>query len=376
MRASLQQTMGDNFIQRTLIVVGLITAVTLLLLFAWQIADILVLLFAGILLGVFLTSLSGWLRQRTPLSHRQSLVATILFLLILLIAVGMFAAPNLVEQSEQLGSNLVESVNSLQTTLAGQSWAQPILERLPSAEELRASSGNLFSQISGLFSRTFSMFTNIIVILFVGFYLAFEPDLYANGLIKLVPKRYRHRAGEALDEVTYTLRWWLAGRFASMFIVGVLSVLGLFLLGIPLAFILGVITGLLAFVPIIGPVLALIPPVLIAFTNSPTLALYVFLLYMGIQVVESYFITPLIQRKTVSLPPALLIISQMIFGVFFNFIGVAIAAPVAAATLTLTKMLYVKDVLGDNEIELLKAAPQAHFAASKKEMNQDALSIN
>jgi predicted PurR-regulated permease PerM len=352
-------------VKRTLIVIGLVTAVLLLLLFAWHIVDILVLLFAGILLSVFLTSLSGWLRQHVPLSHSQSLAIITLLLLILLVAVGWLAAPNLVAQSEELGSNLLDSIDSLQSTLADQSWAQPILSRLPSAEELGTSSGSFFDQMTSLFSRTFSMFTNIVVILFLGFYLAFEPDLYANGFIKLVPRSFRHRTGEILDEVAYTLRWWLVGRLISMFLVGVLSMLGLFILGVPLAFILGVLTGLLAFVPIIGPALALIPPMLIAFANNPAQALYVFILYMGIQVVETYFITPLIQRKTVSLPPVLLILSQVIFGISFNFIGIAIAAPVAAMVMTLTKMIYVKDILGDPDIELLKGEPDAHFEASK-----------
>ncbi len=366
MSGSSQQSLRDNFVKHTLIVIGLVTAVTLLLILAWQIIDVFVLLFAGILLGVLLTSLSGWVREHTPLSHRQALAVITLLLVVLLVAVGSFAVPNLVTQSEQLGRNLQESINDLQTTLEGQSWAQPILNLLPDPEQLSNSSGAIFSQISSLFSRTFNMFTNLVVILFVGFYLAFEPDLYANGVIKLVPKGQRQRAGELLDEIAYTLRWWLAGRFASMFLVGVLSVVGLALLGVPLAFILGVLTGALAFIPIIGPVLGVIPPMLIAFTNSPAQALYVFLLYTGIQVVESYFITPLIQRKTVALPPVLLIISQVIFGVFFNFIGVAIAAPVSATLIVATKILYVKDVLGDHEIELLKENPEPHFAASQK----------
>ncbi len=364
MRASLQQTLHDNFLKRTLIVIGLVTAVTLLVLFAWHIVDILVLLFAGILFSVFLTSVSGWIRQHTPLSHRQSLAVTTLVLLLLVVAVGWFAVPNLVDQSEKLGSNLQDSIGSLQSTLADQAWAQPLLNRLPSTEEFSSLSSNFFSQLSTFFSRTFSMFTNIVVILFLGFYLAVEPDLYANGLIRLFPLGHRRRAGEVLDEVAYTLRWWLIGTLASMFVIGLLSVIGLTVLGVPLAFILGVLTGLLTFVPIIGPALALIPPLLIAFTNSPTQALYVLLLYLGIQIIESYFITPLIQRKTVSLPPALLIMSQVIFGVSFNFIGIAIAAPMAAMVMTLVKMLYVQDTLGDTEVKLLKEEPEAHFEAS------------
>ncbi len=364
----LQQTVQDHFLRRALIVIGLVTAVILLILFAWQILDILVLLFAGVLLSVLFTSLSGWVRERTPLSHRQSLAVVALFTLAVLITAGWLAAPNLVEQSNQLGQNLQESIERLQTTLEGQSWAQPILDRLPNVEEMGmgSSTGAIFTQISNLFSRTFNMFTNIVVILFLGFYLAFEPDMYANGIIKLVPKGKRRRAGELLDEIAYTLRWWLAGRFASMALVGILSMIGLYLLGVPLAFILGVLTGILAFIPIVGPALALIPPTLIAFTNSPSQALYVLLLYIGIQGIESYLITPLIQRKTVALPPALLILSQVIFGLFFNFIGIAIAAPVAAMLIVATKMLYVNDVLGDQDVDLLKENPDPHFAASRR----------
>ena len=354
----------DGFLRKALGVIGLVTAVALLLILLWQIADILVILFAGILLGVLLTGSSGWIREHSPLSHRQALGVTMLGLLLLLGLGGALAAPSLVEQGQQLGSNLEESVSSLETTLSNQAWAQPLLNRLPDPQQLGSSMSDLMNQVSGVFSRTFNMLTNVVVILFVGFYLAYAPDKYANGLIRLTPPNYRHRAGEVLDEIAYTLRWWLIGRLASMVIVGVLSVIGLFVLGIPLAFILGVLAGLLAFIPIVGPALALIFPVLVAFTISPTQALYVFLLYMGIQIVESYFITPVIQQRTVDLPPVLLIISQVLFSYFFSFVGLAVAAPFAAMMLTATKMLYLEDFLGDDP-KLLKDNPDAHFAASR-----------
>lgn len=361
---SVPQMEKGSFARKALIVTGLVTAVALLVFFMWQVLDILVVLFAGILLGVLLTSISGWLRQHTPLSHRQALGVTVVTLLLLLGLGGWLAAPSLVEQGQQLGDNLEKSFDSLEETLSNQAWAQPILNRLPDTDELGSSIPNPMGQISSVFSRTFNMVTNVVVILIVGFYLAFAPDLYANGLIKLMPQSYRHRTGEVLDGIAYTLRWWLAGRLASMVIVGVMSVIGLLILGIPLAFILGVLTGLLAFVPIIGPTLALILPMLIAFTISPAQAIYVFLLYIGIQFVESYLITPVIQQRTVALPPVVLIISQMIFSVLFSFLGLAVAAPFAAMMLTATKMIYLEDILGDDP-ELLKDDPDAHFAASK-----------
>lgn len=345
-----QQPIPHNFVRKAVTVIGLVTAVAIMVLLIWQILDIFMLVFAGILLCVFLTSISGWIQEYTPLTHRWALAVTTVMLLAIIGLFGVLIAPSLIEQGQQLSQNLQSSVDSLQNTLSEQEWTQPILAWLPSSEQLDSS--ELITRISGFFSRTFGMLTNVVVILFVGFYLAFEPNLYARGLIKLTPPAYRHRAGEVLDEVAYTLRWWLAGRLATMVVIGVVATVGLYLLGIPLALFLGVLAGLLAFIPVVGPVLALIPPLLIAFTISPTRALYVFILYMILEILESYLITPIIQRKTVDLPPVLLIFLQMIFGLFFDVIGLLIAAPAAAVLVVLTKMLYVGDVLGDYDTDL------------------------
>jgi len=364
------QASQDNFVRRVLIVVGLTTAAVLIVVFAWQLLDILVLFFASILFAVFLTGISGWIRQHTPLSHQQALGVTLLGMLLIIGVGGWLAAPSLIEQGEQLANDLQSSWQTLVARFEGQSWAQPLLNSLSNSEELGSSAGTILSRGVDLFSRTFGVVTNLIIILFVGFYLAFEPDKYANGLIKLFPKSRRQRAGEVLDEAAYTLRWWFVGRLSSMVIVGVLSLVGLMVLGIPLAFILSVVTGLVTFIPIIGPILALIPPTLIALTISPQQALYVFLLYMGIQFLETYLITPIIEQKAVDLPPVVLIMSQVILGLFLGFLGVAVAAPLAALLIVLIKMLYLDDVLGDESYQLLKEKPQARFAASKEAERQ------
>ncbi|MBK8905196.1 MAG: AI-2E family transporter [Anaerolineaceae bacterium] len=360
------QLRNDSFVRRALVVVGLVTAVTILVILTWQILDILLLLFLAMLFSVFLTAISSWIEDHSPLSYRLALLVTVVLLVAVVGLAGWLAAPSLAEQGEQLVNDLQTSVQDLQTTFSNQSWAEPILNRLPDPQEIGTGSADtLISRVFSIFSRTMDIVTNAVVILFVGLYLALEPDLYANGLIRLVPKSYRRRAGEVLDELAYTMRWWLVGRLASMTIVGILSVVGLYFLGIPLAFVLGVLAGLFAFIPIIGPLLALIFPVLIAFTISPTQALYVLLLYLGIQTVESYFLTPIIERKAVSLPPVLLILAQLVFGYFFNFRGLVVAAPVTAMLLMATKMLYVQDLLGDEEVELLKEDPEPHFEAAR-----------
>src|SRR5690606_44568 len=121
----------------------------------------------------------------------------------------------------------------------------------------------------------------------------------------------------------------------SMTVVGVLTGAGLWLLGLPLAFILGALAALLAFIPNIGPVLAAVPAVLLALADGPTTVLWVIGIYVGVQAVESYLITPVVQQESVSLPPALTISFQLLMGVLYGILGLALATPLAALGLAL-----------------------------------------
>jgi predicted PurR-regulated permease PerM len=183
----------------------------------------------------------------------------------------------------------------------------------------------------------------LVIVLFIGVYAAVEPSIYRRGFLVLIPPQHRDRTGKVISEVVDTLRWWLIGKFISMTIIGVLTTVGLWIMGIPLALALGIIAAIFTFIPNIGPLLSAIPAVLLGLIDSPQQALYIAALYVGIQTVESYMITPLIQRKTVSLPPALTLSAQVLLGVIFGGLGVALATPMTAAALVLSRMLYVDD---------------------------------
>jgi predicted PurR-regulated permease PerM len=144
------------------------------------------------------------------------------------------------------------------------------------------------------------------------------------------------------------LRRWLVGQFFAMLLVGTLTTIGLLILGVPLALTLGIFTFFLVFVPYVGSIVSGALAVLIALLDSPQTALYAGLLYGGIQFVESYFITPLVQEKVVSLPPVLLLASQFLLGVLAGAVGIALATPLSVAVVVLVQMLYVEDVLGDD----------------------------
>lgn len=337
----------DVFARMVVTVVGITVAVLLALLLLWYAVDVLLLVFAGILLAIFLRGLGDKLSKRTGLSGGWSLGMVMLSLVAVIGVAVWLLAPSIAEQTDELTQSLPRAVERLQSRMERYGWARRVMEQLPSAEELVSDRADAFARVTGVFSTTLGALANFVIILFVGLYLAVEPRLYVNGLIRLVPLGRRDRAREALNAVGYALRWWLIGKVGSMIVIGVLTWLGLWLLGVPLALTLGIIAALLTFIPNIGPILSVVPAALLALLDSPTRALYVLLLYFTVQVVESYLLTPLVQRRTVSLPPALTIAAQVLLGVLLGGLGVVLATPLTAVALVLVKMLYVEDVLGD-----------------------------
>ncbi len=200
--------------------------------------------------------------------------------------------------------------------------------------------------MTGAASRLFDVLATALVVLFLAIYLTANPGIHIRGIVLLFPEDQRSDVQDALHVTGRALWLWLRAQFASMVIVGVLTWLGLQILGIPLATLLGLLTGLLEFVPLVGPVVSAVPAILMGFVKGPTYALYVALLYMGIQAVESNLITPLVQERGVSLPPSLTLLAAVIFGILFGFLGIIVATPLMVVVFVLVKLLYVERVLG------------------------------
>jgi predicted PurR-regulated permease PerM len=337
------------FTYRVLITVGIVATVVLLFLFFWFVVDVLLLVFAGVLLAVFLRSLSDWLAKHTPLSGGWALAVVVLALAGLIGLGAWLLVPHVVTQAEQIVQHLPRSIEQLRQRLQQYEWGQQILTRLPNPQQLMSAVTDTFSHLAGIFSTVLSALTSLVLILVVGLYFAAKPRVYTNGIVQLVPIPKRDRACEVLNTLNHTLRWWLVGRISSMAIIGVLTTLGLWLLGMPFALTLGLLAGLLEYIPNIGPILSAIPALLIALTQSTTMALYVLGLYVAIQLIESYVITPLVLREAVSLPPALTIVVVVMAGILFGFLGLLLATPIATVVMVLVKMLYIQDVLGGTD---------------------------
>jgi predicted PurR-regulated permease PerM len=354
--ASEQQELGASgrppstysFVRRTLIVGAVTIGIVLILAFFWYAGYVLLLIFAAVLVGVFLRSLSNWVRRYTGLSAGWSLAAVVLALLVIFgLSAWLFGA-SIADQATQMVERLPRGIEQVRQRIQQIPWGQQLLQQLPRANQAASGGGSLVSAFSGFFTTTLNGLVNFIIVLIVGLYFAATPGVYTTGLVRLVPPRKRGRAREVLHTVGYTLRWWLIGRITVMAVNGALTGLALWLLGIPLAFGLGLLTGILNFVPNIGPILAGIPAVLLALLEGPTKALYVIGLYIIIQNLEGFVLTPLVQQRTVSLPPAVIILSQVLLGVLVGTLGVLLATPLAATVLVLVQMLYLEDTLGES----------------------------
>jgi predicted PurR-regulated permease PerM len=186
---------------------------------------------------------------------------------------------------------------------------------------------------------------DLLVVIFAGIYLATQPNFYRIGAIKLVPPSRRKIAAEAMLESERALRLWLKGQAIAMVVVGLLTGFGLWFLGMPSALTLGLLAGVLEFIPFAGPIIAAVPAVLLALAVSPELALWVTLLYVIVQQFEGNVLTPLVQQYAVDLPGAVLLFSLIGFGSLFGTLGVILAAPLAVVTMVLVKRLYVIETL-------------------------------
>lgn len=325
-------------------------AVGLALLLVWMAADVFLLVFAGILLAILLAHAARWGTRRLRLPYAWSLTAVVLGLVAGSAVLGWLMLPRIALQIDELTARLPTAVESLRQYVQSYGWGQAALARME-LERLLPSRSDIVAQITGVASTTLGGIANLFVILFVGVYGATEPRTYREGFVCLVPPARRGRAREVLHEIDRTLGWWLLGRLCSMVVVGTATGVGLRLLGVPLALTLGLIAAVLSFVPYIGPILAGIPAVLIGLTQGPQQAIYVLVFYFGLQMLESYLVTPLVQRRAISLPPALQLATQVLAGVLFGVMGLALATPLTAAGQVIVRMVYVEDLLGDRFVE-------------------------
>ena len=306
----------------------------------WYSSISLLLAFAGVLLGIAFYSAAQLISHITRLPMSWSLALTLLLLAGIACGLVVLLGPHIAEQIKQLRTELPAAWEHAHWQLQDLQWGRELLEKIQKSSgssSLRGPVGAIFSAVS----TSVSVLGSLVIVFFLGLYFAADPGLYRRGMLALVPAEYQSTAAEAIEEVGRRLRRWLTGKLALMLFVGVTTSIGLWALGSPLVITLALLAALLDFIPNFGPVISAVPAVLLAFSQGPEQAVWVLLLYLTVQVVESYILQPLVQQKAVSVPPSLTLVSQMIAGSIFGAPGLILAMPLTVAVVSLVQTLYV-----------------------------------
>lgn len=340
-----------EFAVRAAIALAIAAVVVAAVFLLWWVRQVVLLAFAGILLSVFLHALGDWLSHHTRLSYRWSLAVVVLLLLVLVGLAGWLVGAQIANQITQLLETVPSTFQELRRQLEQTTWGDWLLSQTGEPRRLLTQS-NAISRITGFASSVLWLLGGVLVILALGLYGAAEPTFYRIGALHLVALQRRERAEEVISTLGYTLRWWMVARLASMTIVGTLTGLGLWALGVPMPLALALMAFLLEVIPNIGPILAAVPAILVAWSQGTAMVAYVAALYLLIQAAESYLFLPLLERRTVRLPPILSIMSVILFGLIAGILGALVAAPLTVCLMVLVKMLYVEDALGDASVNV------------------------
>ncbi len=316
---------------------AIITAI--LFLFVWYAWRLLILAFAGLLFAVLLHTIADWIENHTRLGPKLSYAATVGGLSALIALATWLIAPRTIEQAGEIASVIPKSLKQMADVLNRQEWGRYVVDVAHRFVNVPA----MGTKITGAATEVGEVAADLVVIAVVGLYGALNPKVYIGGLLRLVPAARRDEARDVGGDVIYTLRWWLLGQMVPMFVLGIASMIGLWLLHVPLAFTLGLFTAAMIFIPYIGALLATIPAVLVALKVGPMTAVWVLVLYLCVHGVEGYLLTPFVQKRAVRLPPIITILAQMLMWLLTGVLGVAVATPLAAMGLVLVKRLYLHE---------------------------------
>ena len=322
-----------------LLAVGIVLALML----AWLGRVILLLVFAAIVVAVLLTAIVDWIKAKLKLRRGLAFALILLTASTLAFLTLWISGPAIIEQFSRLQTDLPRAGYQFVEQVKGYGGGRWLLAQWSGYSQLSDSFSYALTRIGGIVLSTASLLAGVVIVAFLGLYLAAEPEVYFSGIRRATPKRYRATLDACAASAVRILRWWLLSQMLSMAAVGIIVTLGLWILGVPLAGTLGIIAALMTFIPNVGPILSVVPAALLAFAISPVKGLLTVALFLLVHFLEGNILTPLLERQIVRLPPALTLTAQLLLAVIAGPLGLALAAPLTAATLGIFQVLLPAD---------------------------------
>ena len=332
------------FASRVLLVVGIAVAAIVLLALAAYAYNILLTIFAGLLLAIALGGLADWVASRTSLRRGMALALVVIVLLGVTVGGGWAIGATAATQVREMIDTLPKAVEHFKSTLGENPVGRFLLERIPAD----TASGQAGKTPWWALALTLDVVTGVALVAFIALFVAAQPDLYARGVVRLFPQNRRRRVRQVLGELDTQMQRWLLGKLVTMVVIALVTWAGLALIGVKLALALGILAGLLNFIPYLGPLVAFVPAILLALMEGFGTVGAVAGLWVGVQTLEGYVLTPLVDQQAVDVPPALELAALAIAGVTMGTMGVVLGAPLTAVLFVLVQRFYVEDALGDD----------------------------
>jgi predicted PurR-regulated permease PerM len=326
------------YLRRLLIAAGVVGLVY----FVWTISGILLLAFAAVLIAVLLFGAADLISSRLPLGHGISLALAIAAALLFLASFATSFGTQLKDQLVEVFTRAPQALDAVGRQFGIEDAALSVQQSLTSNP-----GGQVLSRAASIGYTFLGGVADLVLVVVASIYLAADPALYRGGVLKLFPSAHHRRIADAMDGTATALRLWFLGQLVAMVLVGALLGLAYWLIGLPLPIGLGVVAGLTNFVPLVGPILGAVPALLFSFTEGTSSVLWTVAAILSVQQIEGNIITPLVQRRAVSVPPALILFSIATFGALFGWLGIVLAVPLTVTCMVLTQKLWIREVLGE-----------------------------
>jgi predicted PurR-regulated permease PerM len=325
----------------------LVVAVALVPVLIYYLFGVVLMIFGAIILAMLLRMGAEPLKRWVFLPEPLALLLSGIIVLAVIGGTAYLFGSRLVDEFQDVAQRASTASSSIEATLQGSDFGKFLLNHMSAGDFA------VTSVLSGFLRLSTSFLEALIIMVISGIYLAAQPRLYRNGLIWLFPPPRHARVAGIVDGIGEALRLWLIGQLIQMVVIGALVTLAVWIIGVPSPVALGLIAGVGEFIPYLGPILAAIPAILVALTKSPEVALWTLAAYLIIHQIEGQVLAPLVQRRMVAIPPAVMLLGIAALTYLFGTTAIIFAAPIAVVVFTAVNLIYVRDTLGE-KTELIR----------------------
>ena len=328
-----------SFRKKVWIAVG-ITSLMVVFLFVFQILfSVLLLILAGALIALYFYGVAGIFERKFHCSSRAAIILSVIINLLVLAGTIWFVGARIQSQTSELAQTLPATIEKVKVQLESTTLGNQLLQQFNSSGD----STKTLSIVKRFFSSSFGILSDIYIVALIAIFFIVSPMIYINGMVKILPVKAKQKGADIIHKIGAILKKWLKAEIFGMIFIGVLTAVGLVIMGKPMELPLSIIADLLNVIPNFGPLIALIPGVLIGLLQSTTTAIIIACMYTFIQIIQTAVSQPLLQKKMMNISPGLVLIAQVAFGLLAGFWGVLLATPLMAILIILVQELYIKE---------------------------------